>query len=287
MRFYLDFEATRFSCRIISIGCTSDSGETFHTLVKPPKKEKVDKFITDLTGITNEMLLNAPTADEAFNSFFSWVVSVNDEQLPEYYCYGDSDKLFIQRTVNYMKDIRAITFAIALKAQLIDYSVVVNNYFATKQIALKKVVALIENVDEVPQNHDALEDAEMLKTVVGNLYDKCLPVDKDKLLTMPSARKNIKKAPDIFVAWSNGKVNKFEVDTLADENHYAIKCDTGKNVKYFRDIEVATLWAIKFLTTGKSPKKIKDVNDIQNGISNAIKNKNRFYGVKWLAFNSV
>ena len=56
MKFCLDFEATRFSNRIISIGCVAENGNTFYTLVKPVNKAKVDRFITELTGITNAML---------------------------------------------------------------------------------------------------------------------------------------------------------------------------------------------------------------------------------------
>ena len=56
MRFFVDFEATQFSNRIISIGCVAANGNTFSTLVKPGKK-KITKFITDLTGITNEIHL--------------------------------------------------------------------------------------------------------------------------------------------------------------------------------------------------------------------------------------
>ena len=73
MNFYLDFEATRFSNRIISIGCAAENGNTFYTLVKPVNKAKVDRFITELTGITNEMLQEAPSADEAFNQLFDFI----------------------------------------------------------------------------------------------------------------------------------------------------------------------------------------------------------------------
>ena len=74
MNYYLDFEATRFSNRIISIGCVAETGETFSTLVKPVNKAKVDKFITELTGITNEMLETAPTADAAFLDLYYFIM---------------------------------------------------------------------------------------------------------------------------------------------------------------------------------------------------------------------
>ena len=73
MNFYLDFEAARFSNRIISIGCIAGNGETFETLVSPGDKEKVDKFITELTGITNEMVCNCPTFSEIAPSFLNFI----------------------------------------------------------------------------------------------------------------------------------------------------------------------------------------------------------------------
>lgn len=72
MKFFMDFEATRFSNRIISIGCVAENGNTFTTLVHPGKK-KVDKFITELTGITNEMLEAAPDPDTVLPQFLDFL----------------------------------------------------------------------------------------------------------------------------------------------------------------------------------------------------------------------
>lgn len=282
MNFYLDFEATQFSQRIISIGCTAENGETFSTLVKPVKDEKVNDFITNLTGITNEMLVDAPSADEAFNNFFDWVIANNDNTMPQYFCYGNNDKDFIEHTVKYMTDIRAISFAISLKTMLIDYSVTVKHYLCTKQIALKKVVALIEKTDEVEQRHDALEDAEMLRKVVENLQTKCSPADVERLEIMKSTEKPTKrKAPSIFLSWPNRPKDKFIADTLADEINYTVKCESGSAIKYFNNIDTATLWAIKYLMQGKSPKKTSDIDAIKYRISNAITSGNRYCGFYW------
>ena len=60
MNFYVDFEATQFSGHIIQIGCVNENGQQFQSLVKPPEGEKITEFITNLTGITNEMLAEAP-----------------------------------------------------------------------------------------------------------------------------------------------------------------------------------------------------------------------------------
>jgi DNA polymerase III alpha subunit (gram-positive type) len=102
MNFYLDFEAMRFSNRIISIGCVAENGATFKTLVQHGTKKKVDKFITELTGITNEMLADAPTADAAFRALYEFICLNSDNTTPFYYTYGNSDVDFIKATLKSM-----------------------------------------------------------------------------------------------------------------------------------------------------------------------------------------
>lgn len=76
MKYFIDFEATQFSQEIISIGCYREDGEMFYSLVAPHSKNKVTNFITELTGITKEMLANAPTSDEVFCKFSDWVLEM-------------------------------------------------------------------------------------------------------------------------------------------------------------------------------------------------------------------
>ena len=54
MDFYLDFEATQFKSNIIAIGCSCEYGD-FDCLVRPPRKDHITPFITNLTGISKEM----------------------------------------------------------------------------------------------------------------------------------------------------------------------------------------------------------------------------------------
>ena len=81
MNYYVDFEATQFAGEIISIGCIREDGETFYSLVAPVKS-KITPFITNLTGITEEMLETALDPTTVFNSFYDWVWKDND--LPFY-----------------------------------------------------------------------------------------------------------------------------------------------------------------------------------------------------------
>lgn len=288
MNFYLDFEATQFSNRIISIGCTNEKGATFKTLVKP-QNGKINSFITELTGITKEMVEGAPSADEAFNSFAEWAYMNSENTPPKYYCYGNSDADFIDATIRTMSDFKAISFAASVKALLIDYSCIVKNYLCTGQIALKKVVALIEDSDEIEQSHDALEDAEMLRKVVENLQTKCKPDDIKKLQNMhfeARVQPQTKKAPPIFLSWDGCK--KFKANTLADETNYSIKCASKDGVKYFASLEIAALWAIKYIAGGNSPKNPNSVNNVQKKIKNAILNPEKLYcGFKWESNNDT
>lgn len=268
MKFYLDFEATQFSQRIISIGCVAENGDTFATLVKP-YKDKVTDFITTLTGITNEMIANAPGADEAFGQFYDWVLNINDDNAPEYFCYGDSDKTFLDRTISHMKDTKAMIFVSSIKGMLTDYSTIVRDYFNAGQISLQRIFALVHG-EETVQHHDALEDAKMLREVAENMFIKCTAEDATKLPSRqpkltPSG--NSKHAPEIFIQWPH---KKFDADTLADESNYQVKCyNKSGDRKYFDTIDTAALWAIKYLIKNRSPKKQGDIDAVVNGIIRA------------------
>ena len=73
-----DVETTGLSVNyneIIEIGAVKVKDgliiDTFSTFVKP--KEKISDFITELTSITNQMVSNAPTIDEVFDDFISFI----------------------------------------------------------------------------------------------------------------------------------------------------------------------------------------------------------------------
>ena len=283
MKFYLDFEATRFSNRIISIGCVAENGKTFYTLVKPGKKKKVDKFITELTGITNEMLAGAPSADQAFAQLADWFEENSSGIAPEFYCYGDSDAVFIRHTLADMEDTKACLCAMAICGNLIDYAGVVKKFFvAPSDLALRKVYMLIQAKQELVQKHDALEDALMLQCVVENLEIKCKPEDKDTILAMPSQKKpKTKKAPSIFQKWSGQ--SKWEADTLANEDKWMFKCTDqhSGDVKYFDSAETAALWIIRYIARNVSPKSSEHRQRIANAIVAAIDNNKCRYNCYW------
>ena len=284
MNFYLDFEATRFSNRIISFGCVAGTGETFETYVNPGDKKKVDRFITDLTGITNEMLVDAPNADIAFKMLYDFIEANSDGEAPAYYVYGNSDVDFINSTLRHMSDTQACVCAQAIAGNLIDYASVVKKFFVAKSdLALRKVYMLIQEQKELVQKHDALEDARMLETVVAHLHDKCKPEDKETILAMPSQSRpqTGKKAPAVFQKWNSQP--KWEAETGADENHWMLKCVDQHcgNAMYFNDFNTAALWVIKYIARNVSPKNADSVRKIEAALKSAPQTGKCRYNCYW------
>ena len=162
MKYFIDFEATQFSGEIISIGCVDETGREFYTLLKPVKMRHITDFILDLTHISREEIAAAPDADTAFTAFLDWL---RQDEIADFYCYGDSDAVFLSRTRRHLKTFRAQLGLSMILGGLNDFSVDVKKHFGLKtSIALKKVVAYYRGGD-VEQTHNSLADALFLKEV--------------------------------------------------------------------------------------------------------------------------
>lgn len=289
-KFYIDFEATQFTQEIISIGCICDNKKYFSTLVKPDgKKNKITKFITELTGITKEMLVDAPSADEAFSQLHSFVNENSDNDFPEFYCYGNSDKGFIEATIKKMGNMSSILFANNLMHSLQDFSTQVKHSFKVDcEVSLKKIYTLIME-EEIVQKHDALEDAIMLSEVASHLKEEYSDEDRIKLSELKVIKDNPyknrvnKKAPDIWYEWiCLHKDQLHSANTNADENKYACYCKTNKRIKYFDSYETAALWAIRFLSVpNRSPKNPDHVKNVVKNIDKAIKLERKYANIRW------
>ena len=170
MKYFIDLEATQFSNEIISIGCVREDGETFYSLVNVAKN-KMTNFITELTGITKEDVSTAPSSDEVFTKFYDWLVP--DESKVQFFCYGNADLGFIRKNLNKATTVKAQMALSVLALHLIDYSKCVERHFGLiKAISLKKVLAYYRQVDEIEQNHNALEDALFLKEIYDRINDE-------------------------------------------------------------------------------------------------------------------
>ena len=281
MKFYLDFEANQYTNHIISVGCMAENGETFYSLVQTTPKEKITKFITNLTGITTEMIRNAPTADEVFKDMMFW--AYRQSETASFYCYGDADKNYIEATSEHMKSNLARLFLVSLKYSIVNCMPVVAKAVGRETVGLKNVYNFINNKIE-EQKHDALEDAMMLKYVIDHL-DVLKPEDG---INIPNSIKNknypksTKRAPELYISWADGTKHKWKANTLANKGNYKIKCSTENeaHTKYFNSLETAALWMLKY-NVRLSPKEPENVEKMIKKIKHAINTKKRYCLMDW------
>ena len=167
MKYFLDFEANQFSDKIISIGCIAENCNTYSTLVNP--KESIKEFIVKLTGINDELVSNAPDIEKAINDLYNFIIENKNNEPDFFFVYGNCDKEFLKRAAKDINNIELSMFAELLGHSFIDYAKYVSCFFGVKQpIGLKKVLNYLEDKIEM-QEHDALQDAIMLKDLVNKL----------------------------------------------------------------------------------------------------------------------
>ena len=266
MKYYLDFEATQFSEYIISIGCFNENGDTFYSLVQPPKKKKLTPFIISLTGITDEMLESAPSVEVAFTQLQEFIRDTNRKNGGEetfFYCYGDMDPIFIMRSMHKIATdspyYKITDFMINLANSMIDYAKYVSDFFGVQQVALQKVVSYFRGED-VPQSHNALDDAKWLAEIANHISHDVRPEnnpwpDKIKVINNQNIKK--KKRPYIITATSPG----------------------GK-VWTFSNMKQARQWVWDY----KMPKNNRETTTIEkcgNRINSALEHDKNYFSYTW------
>lgn len=186
---------------------------TFNSLVKP--QYEIDEYITELTGITNEMVKDAPTIEEI---------------LPDFMKYIGSD-ILIGHNVNF--DINFIYDNLYRN----KYDVITNNFIDTMRIARKLLPELshhrlidLANYFEIDStdNHRSLKDCEITMEVYEDL--KYLALEKypniEEFKALFKKHKNNFKASDIV-----STKTAFDVDNLFYDKYVAI---TGTLEKMLR-----------------------------------------------------
>ena len=269
MNYFIDFEATQFSEEIISVGCIREDGETFYALVAPVKG-KITPFITNLTGITAEMLETAFSAEQVFESFYDWAFS-NSEIIPNFYVWGNSDYSFIQHTCRKTNSLKARMALGYIAGSMQNYAKVCKKYlrWATDNHSLLKTLQKFN--PEAEQNHNALDDAVMLKQV----YDFMNENSREQL-------------SEIFNDWSKNPVSQEipkteeEKITIADlpAGTIYIKTNRKKISHTFANVREAATW----LRENKCKNQAYDDFNFETTMNKIIKscrNGSMYYNIKW------
>ena len=136
---------------------------SFKTLVKPQFNDRVTPYFSDLTGITTEMVAEAPYFEEALKMFFSWCRSM-DEQI-HIYQWSESDLEQIVKEI----ELKGIVLEEQNQNMLNDWEDFQKEYGETlhleNSVSLKNA-AMYAGVDFEGREHDALDDARNTATLL-------------------------------------------------------------------------------------------------------------------------
>lgn len=251
MNFFIDFEANQFTNEIISIGCVAENGATFYALVRPIAKKKPSKFITELTGITKEMLAHADTADKVFKNFYLWrkrFSSTNNK----YYVYGNCDTEFCYKTLRKMEDVSAKQALVNIVHNTVDFCAELNErYQLPACIGLNKLYEMCIGASH-EQTHNALDDAKMLKYVYENISNHS--AEEIKSLISPNV-----------IDQANGGI--------AHSTYIVIATDKDGNERKFHSLNEASRFT--------KPFSHNSVKSCASAIKKSIANNEPYVGFTW------
>lgn len=161
---------------------------SFRTYVKPEYNDSIARKITKLTGITDEMVENAPVFKDAFRMFTSWCLGTGDEVT--IYAWSDSDYSQISKEI-ILKEYEASE----KESQLVhtpwtDFQHEFDKHLGfERQLSLKDALEMA-GISFSGRAHTALDDArntaELLQVFKDeNLFEKTLRVIKDAMTATP------------------------------------------------------------------------------------------------------
>lgn len=247
MKYYIDFEASEYEHKIISIGCINEKGEEFYSLVYCD--DPITPRIEEITGITQEDIDNAPSGKDVFSRLYDWCY--NEEELPEFICYGSSDPEFVCNTFYGATGFKEAAILGYLYLNMYDCSEEIKKHFyVNKTISLEK---LGQHYDEEmgDQTHNALDDARLLKMV----YEKMKSGNKEN---------------NVF----NEYLDKHKVPSVVSS---VIRLQGDQVVQEYADIKEAAIW-VKSQPSDKNASYFKDAEE---KIRKAAFNGSKYFGYYW------
>lgn len=263
MHYFIDFEATEYPEEIISVGCVDENGREFYSLVHPHSIENFTEFISNLTGITEENLQNAPDVDKVFSNFYTWL---DKGKNVDFLVYGDCDKIFLKNTLKYAKDFYAQCALGLMRSNLHDFSYDVKKYFMLdRDISLMKIVEYYRK-EKVIQNHNALEDALYLREIYENMKNGVI-----EECPFPDYQINLNLFSNSI---SENRSNQGKI--------VAVKGDSYVN---FPSYKTAADWILKFLMPKSACVTDKTKSRVCNNIRMSIEKDTTYFGFKWCLYN--
>lgn len=246
MKYYIDFEASEAEQKIISVGCIREDGQEFYSLVNVD--DPITPRIEEITGISQEEIDNAPLGKEVFSNLYDWLTQ---DELPEIMCYGDGDFDFVYHSMESATCLKESSILSYLYLNMIDVSEEIKEHFyVNKTISLEKL-GKHYNPDMEDQNHNALDDAILLK----NVYEQM---------------KNNNKELNTFTEYLDPRRYPDQVRTVLRLNGDTI-------LQEFKNLDEAVTW-LKTQPNEKGPSYLKDAAE---KIKKAAKENGKYFKSNW------
>lgn len=156
------------SMEIIEIGAVVLDEEyqeigSFKTLVKPQYNDVIKPYYEKLTGITTEMVSNAPVFEDALKMFCSWCKSYNDEIAIYQWSETDLDQIIAETK---MKNIIFTPDKQYFFSEWADFQKEFGEKLNLSNAVSLKNAVMYAGVDFEGAEHDALDDARNTATLM-------------------------------------------------------------------------------------------------------------------------
>lgn len=192
---FLDFEGTQFTSEMIAIGavvCSLDKNGQIKKMKKPFKiyvkaKNKIGKYVIQLTGITEEKLANEGVPFSKAMTELKKYIGLNFKKC-SFITFGNNDMRILNQSISYSLDYPK-EICSQIQKNYVDYSVFISEFIKDDKGNPMSLVHYCEyfNVPEAGTAHDPEIDAINL----ANLYNAFL-TKKD--LVLDGYKKTVSKA---------------------------------------------------------------------------------------------
>ncbi len=248
MKHYIDFEASEALQKIISVGCVREDGEEFYLLVYTD--DPITPRIEEITGITQEDIDDARSIDDVFTEFYDWCN--RDDEVPEFICYGDGDYEFVSNTFYDASSFKAASMLGYIYLNMSDCSDEIKRHFyVNKTISLEKLARYFDP-DFIEQNHNALDDAKLLKIVYEGM------------------KKDTNASYSSFTEYLDPR-------RYPDEVRKVLRMNGNTVLEEFKNIKEAVEW-VKKQPNDKGPQYVKDAAE---KIKKAAKDGGKYFKSNW------
>ncbi|RRJ17252.1 exonuclease domain-containing protein [Lachnoanaerobaculum orale] len=156
---YKDFDCTMETIEIGAIMLDENYQEisSFRTYVRPEYNNRIRPLISRLTGITYDMVINAPKFDEAMKMFSNWCLGVNDDI--KIYAWSENDYKQISKEISLKKYELSLDEERVYLTEWHDFQAEFDKELGfEKQLSLKMALDMA-GVDFLGREHSALDDA--------------------------------------------------------------------------------------------------------------------------------